>query len=491
MAVRTDSPLVKECRRGVMEFLLINHPLDCPICDQAGECRLQEFSVDFGTSKSRFLENKVKKPKNVVLGPRVTLDDERCILCSRCIRFCQEIAHDDVLGFVDRGSYTVLTAHRGKRLENNYSLNTVDICPVGALTSTDFRFKMRVWFLKETKSICTSCATGCNTIIGAREDVIYRQTPRENDHVNSCWMCDYGRLNFKFLEAENRLLEPQIRSNGKLIATDWTTAIAQAALQLKQFAGSEIAIIASGRMTNEELWLTSQLAKSLGVQMIDIVPRRGLGDDILLSEDRNPNTNGARLILGSTSEPGAKCMAIADAVKSGQIKALAIFKENAMHLGVSVEQIAKLPVFLAMNILSHEATEKASVVLPACGFAEKRGSMINGKGRLQRLNRAVRPPGNARDDWEILRDLLQAIGGGDSLPSIDHVFRWISETIPQFAGLSLSKIGDLGVHLLQMEELRPMHPRDEEAIKLAVAAQTRRRAVRQQLHGTVKAVEAH
>ncbi len=211
LGVRTNSPLVEECRRGVMEFLLINHPLDCPICDQAGECRLQEFSVEYGRQDSRFLENKVKKPKNVELGPRVTLDDERCILCSRCIRFSKEIAHDDVLGFVDRGSHTVLTAHPGKRLENNYSLNTVDICPVGALTSSDFRFKMRVWFLKETKSFCTSCATGCNTIIGTREDVIYRQTPRENDAVNSCWMCDYGRLNFDYLQSERRLLEPLVR----------------------------------------------------------------------------------------------------------------------------------------------------------------------------------------------------------------------------------------------------------------------------------------
>jgi NADH-quinone oxidoreductase subunit G len=478
IGVRTNSPLVKECQRGVMEFLLINHPLDCPICDQAGECRLQEFSVDFGTSQSRFLEHKVKKPKNVVLGPRVTLDDERCILCSRCIRFCQEIAKDDVLGFVDRGSYTVLTAHPGKRLENNYSLNTVDICPVGALTSSDFRFKMRVWFLKETKSICTSCATGCNTIIGTREDVIYRQTPRENDRVNSNWMCDYGRLNFKYLEAENRLLEPQIRLDGKLVSADWPTAIAQAALQLKQFSGSEIAIIASGRMTNEELWLTSQLAQSLGVKLIDIVPRRGPGDDILLSEDRNSNTNGARLILQSRSEPGAKLIAIADAVKSGQIKALAIFKENAMHLGIPAEQLAQLPIFIAMNILTNDATENANIVLPACGFAEKRGSMVNGKGRLQRLTRAVRPPGNARDDWEILRDLLQAIGGGDSLSSIDDVFRRISETVPQFAGLSLSKIGDLGVSILQMGELPPTHPSDVEKIEQAVAIQALRRGVR-------------
>src|SRR5437870_2098713 len=478
MGVRSNSPLVKECQRGVMEILLINHPLDCPICDQAGECRLQEFSVDYGDSKSRFLENKVKKPKNVRIGPRVTLDDERCILCSRCIRFCQEIAHDDVLGFVDRGSHTELTAHPGKRLENNYSLNTVDICPVGALTSTDFRFKMRVWFLKETKSICTSCATGCNTVIGSREDVIYRQTPRENDHVNSCWMCDYGRLNFKYLEAENRLLEPQIRSDGNLIAVDWPMAIAEATLQLKQFAGHEIAIIASGRMTNEELWLTSQLAQSLGVQWIHIFPRREPGDDILLSDDRNSNTNGARLILRPTSEPGAKLTAIAEAVKSGEVKALMILKENTMHLGISVEQLARLPALIAMNVLSNEATEKATVVLPACGFAEKRGSMINGKGRLQRLNRAVRPPGNARDDWEILRDLLQAVGGGDSILSIDDVFRRISETVPQFAGLTLSKIGDLGVQILQMEELPQAQPSDRGKIEQALAIQARRPAVR-------------
>src|SRR5438445_8457109 len=252
MAVRTNSPLVKECQRGVMEFLLINHPLDCPICDQAGECRLQEFSVDFGNSKSRFLENKVKKPKNVVLGPRVTLDDERCILCSRCIRFCQEIAHDDVLGFVDRGSYTELTAHPGKRLENNYSLNTVDICPVGALTSKDFRFQMRVWFLKETKSICTSCGTGCNTVIGSRENVMYRYEPRDNDAVNACWMCDYGRLNYKWINRADRLTEVRVKCQGRLQVTTWTSALNEIAAKLKAIAPRSVALIASARQTNEE-----------------------------------------------------------------------------------------------------------------------------------------------------------------------------------------------------------------------------------------------
>src|ERR1051326_2782426 len=175
-------------------------------------------------------------------------------------------------------------------------------------------------------------------------------------------------------------------------------------------------------------------------------------------------------------------MAIANAIKSGEVKALVILKENAMHLGLSVEELAQLPGLVVMNPLPNEATKNATVVLPACGFAEKRGSMVNGKGRLQRLNRATRPPGNARDDWEILRDLLQAVGGGDSLHSIEDVFRRMSETVPQFAGLSLSKIGDLGVHILEIEELPPTHPSDEEAIEEAIEIQARRRAVHEQVH---------
>ena len=452
MGVRTSSPLVRECQRGVMEFLLINHPLDCPICDQAGECRLQEFSVEYGNATSRFLENKVKKPKAVELGPRVTLDDERCILCSRCIRFCKEIAHDDVLGFVDRGSHTILTAHPGRQLENNYSLNTVDICPVGALTNTDFRFKMRVWFLKETKSFCTSCATGCNTVIGSREDIIYRQTPRENDAVNSAWMCDYGRLNFDYVSSERRLLTPKILNpERKLVAADWKTAIAHASLQLRHFSAWEIAILASGRMTNEELWLASRIAQALGTQWVDIVPRYGAGDDILLSADRNPNTNGARL-LGLTDYPGGRISAMMDGIASGQIKALFTMGENPMRLGLSEEALTNLPVFVVMDILSNEATPHATALLPACAYAEKRGSMINGKGRLQRLNRAVRAPGEARDDWEILRDMLQAMTGSNSIYSLDDVFRQMSENVPQLSGLTLSGIGDLGIPVLQIDE---------------------------------------
>ena len=449
LGVRTNSPLVEECRRGVMEFLLINHPLDCPICDQAGECRLQEFSVEYGRQDSRFLEHKVKKPKNIELGPRVTLDDERCILCSRCIRFCKEIAKDDVLGFVDRGSYTSLTAHPGKRLENNYSLNTVDICPVGALTSSDFRFKMRVWFLKETKSFCTSCATGCNSVIGTRENVIYRQTPRENDAVNSSWMCDYGRLNFDYLQSERRLLEPEVRVEGRLQPVSWKRAIELVAAQLKPYSAAQIAILASGRMTNEELWLTRRLAESLGVTLLEIVPRTGPGDDILLSSDRNPNTRGARL-LQVGSESGDQLNQIRDAVLSGQVQALISLGENPLRIGITSEALQELPVYVVMDLLANETTAFASAILPSLGFAEKRGSMINRTGRLQRLNPAVRGPGAARDDWEILRDLFEAISGGNGIYTLEDLFRQMSDAVPELAGLTLSRIGDLGLQVVDV-----------------------------------------
>ncbi|MBV9105365.1 MAG: molybdopterin-dependent oxidoreductase [Verrucomicrobia bacterium] len=455
MGIRTESPMVKECRNGVMEFLLINHPLDCPICDQAGECQLQEYSVEFGTAGSRFLEEKVKKPKRVEIGPRVTLDDERCILCSRCIRFMKEVAHDDVLGFVSRGSHTYLTAHPDRLLDSNYSLNTVDICPVGALTSSDFRFKMRVWFLKETKSICTSCATGCNTIIGTRQNQVFRQTPRENDAVNSAWMCDYGRLNYHYVNSTDRLQTPQIREGQELVNTTWNSALVKAGEELKQFSKDGIAVVASAKMTNEELWLTKNLTELVGTSHCDIIPRSGAADDILMSADRNPNTLGAQLIGLTGEKPGLRLKDIAEGVRSGTIKAVLALGEDLTQIGLQADELKKLASLIVLDILPTETTRSATVLLPSSAFCEKRGSMINIKGRLQRLHRATQPPGAARDDWEIVRDLIQKLTGSNGIYLIEDVFKQMTDSIPDMNGLSLSRIGDKGVQLVEETEEAP------------------------------------
>ena len=442
MGVRTDSPMVKECRDGVMEFLLINHPLDCPICDQAGECRLQEFSVEFGKGESRFVEDKVKKPKHVDIGERIVLDDERCIMCSRCIRFMQEIAHDDVLGFLNRGSHTTLSVYPGKRLDSNYSLNTADICPVGALTSKDFRFKMRVWFLKETPSIDVNCGTGTNILISSRENIVYRITPRENDLVNSCWMPDSHRLNFHYLHSDDRLKDPTVR--GSQTSVKWPVALSVAAEKLKGRAPGTTALIASARMTNEELFLARGLAGALGIDQFDVLPRPQKGDGFLVSDDGNPNTSGAKLLGLATG----KLASIAEGIKSGAITGLIVLGEDAVDCGIPADDLRKLDVLVATGILANQTTPLATVVLPGSAWAEKRGTMINLKGRLQRLNQAIQPPGQARDDWEILRDLTECITGTPTgLTSIEDVFKQLASGVPALQGLTISRIGDLGIQL--------------------------------------------
>ncbi|MFZ4116254.1 MAG: molybdopterin-dependent oxidoreductase [Chthoniobacterales bacterium] len=448
MAVRTSSPLVEECRKGVMEFLLINHPLDCTICDKAGECRLQEFSVEYGNSDSRFQEEKVKKPKHVDIGKHIVLDDERCILCSRCIRFMQEIAHDDVLGFVERGSHTTLTVHPGKRLDNNYSLNTVDICPVGALTSKDFRFKMRVWFLKETKTIDVSCGTGCNIVIGSRENKIYRITPRQNEEVNSYWIPDSHRLNYTYLHREDRLKEPVLSNrhkNPSRMKSSWSEALKATAVALQEEPVGSIAMIVSGRMTNEELFLARRLAEALSIELVDIRPRPQEGDGFLISKDGNPNTRGAQLLGLTGEEPGARLGAIQAGIEAGKITSLLALHENALAAGISTTALEKLKNLIVVDILPSDTTALASVLLPGSAPAEKRGSMINIKGRLQRLNQAIQAPGEARDDWEILRDLLQLVSESPVPQTLEELFSSMAAEVAPFAGLNLGKIGDLGI----------------------------------------------
>jgi len=452
MGIRTSGEMVEGLRQGVMEFLLINHPLDCPICDQAGECRLQEFSVEHGRGGSRFVDMKVKKPKNVDIGPRIRLDDERCIMCSRCIRFMDEVADDPVLGFTQRGTYTTLTVHPGRELDSNYSLNTADICPVGALTSNDFRFQMRVWFLKETKTIDVNCGTGINIIVWSRGNRVYRITPRQNDEVNSCWMPDSHRLNFHYIDSDKRLTEPLIKTAGKHQAAGWDEALQATVDGIKAFKPEQIAVIASARMTNEELHLARKLAAQLGSEHLSTVPRHGEGDGKLISPDGNPNTNGVKLVW-RREDPGFRLGGIREAIANGSVKALLVLGEELTEAaGFSAEDLAKLDFIASLQLLAGPTAEASDVVLPGAAFAEKRGSMVNVSGRLQRLNRAVEPLGQARDDWEVLRDLITRAGGPGPGEDghhylIEELFKELAAGVSEFEGLTLSKIGDLGTRV--------------------------------------------
>jgi NADH-quinone oxidoreductase subunit G len=439
MEIYTNTPGVKQMREGVLEFLLINHPLDCPICDQAGECKLQEYSVDYGQSASRFVEPKVHKPKAVDLGPRIVLDDERCILCTRCIRFTKDIVGDDALGIVNRGSYNTLTAYPGKVFDNNYTLNTVDICPVGALTSKDFRFKMRVWFLKETKSVCTGCATGCNIIIGSREEKVYRYEPRQNDAVNSCWMCDYGRLNYKWIGREDRLKEVK-RQKEKTI---WNVALNEIASKLKSATAGSVAIVASARQTNEELWLLSKLKSKLGA-ISDSIPRTGESDKLLLNADRNPNMNGARLTGICFTETGTNLPQIANDIKSGKIKTLIVFGEDVTKHGIGADLLAKLDTLIVSDILPNETTRHAHYLLPGCAHAEKRGTFTNAKGRVQKFMKAVEPPGDARPEWEFLHEVVYNVTGQNGFVTIEGLFNEMARDVAAFKGLTWAALGDSG-----------------------------------------------
>ena len=440
MEIYTNTPAVKQMREGVLEFLLINHPLDCPICDQAGECKLQEYSVDYGQSKSRFVEPKVHKPKAVDLGPRIVLDDERCILCTRCVRFTKDIVNDDALGIVNRGSYNTITAYPGKIFNNNYTLNTVDICPVGALTSKDFRFQMRVWFLKETKSVCTSCATGCNVIVGSREEKVYRYEPRQNDAVNSTWMCDAGRLNYKWIGREDRLKEVLVR--GK--KSGWSIALTEIADKLKNAPAGSVAIVASARQTNEELWLLAKLKAKLGA-ISDSVAREGEPDKLLVSADRNPNTNGARLTGICFTEVGSNLPKIADGIASGKIKTLIVFGEDVTKHGISAALLGKLENLIVSEILPNETTKLAHYVLPGCAHVEKRGSFTNVKGRVQRFMKAVEAPGEARAEWDFLHDLVYNVTGKNGFLTIEGLFNEMAKDVPGFNGLTWASLTDIGV----------------------------------------------
>lgn len=478
MVVHTKNEKVIAAQNAVMEFLLINHPLDCPICDEAGECKLQDYAYKYSVGESRFVEEKVHKDKRVALGPRVMFDGERCISCSRCIRFCDEIARDPELTFVKRGDRVTIVTYPGEEMDNPYSMNTIDICPVGALTSRDFRFKARVWDMSSTNSICIGCSRGCNTEIWVRNNEILRLTPRHNEKVNSYWMCDHGRLNtFKFVNADSRINSPQLRKDGQLIEKNWDDAVKETVSKLQLFKQDQIAVIGSPYATCEDNYLVTKFARTvLQTGNLDFICHidPSFADDILRTEDLTPNSLGAELVGVQPSKSGLDIQGILNAIKEKKIKALYLIEDDIVEAYPEFENaIAGLEFFVVHSTNQNKSTALADVIFPAAAFAEKNGTFVNINGTVQKIRPAVSVVEqdraldgmsmsrldkfgtqwdrwasgkkiNALPTWKILTLVAKAMGAKLKFNMAEEVFSEIANSIEAFKGLDYDVIGELG-----------------------------------------------
>lgn len=398
MVVNNTSDVVKETVRWGLDFHLINHPLDCPICDQAGECGLQDQYMQFGTYDPEMAERKVKKHKVVDLGPTVMLDSERCILCSRCVRFTDEVSKTHELGIFNRGDRSEIGTVQGKPLANNYSLNTVDICPVGALTSKDFRFRQRVWYLKESDSICPGCSTGCNVRVHYNEEGVWRVKPRENKEVNGHWMCDVGRDTYKYVNLKNRLLSGKIGKRGAWQDVAVPDAARSAGLRLREtvekHGADSVALVLTGQYTNEEYaslltYFTKDLKSKNVFHWINNPEKFNEFDGILFRGDRNPNTKGLQNAMSAAGTAG-KWEDLQSRLGGKKIKLVlvagpedqSVFPdlEEKFRLFAGAESLIWLTAGLA-PVLDQSGTETWQIPLKT--HIEKAGSFTNFQGKVQ------------------------------------------------------------------------------------------------------------
>jgi NADH-quinone oxidoreductase subunit G len=451
MVVRTHTERVQSVRAAVLEFLLLNHPIDCPICDQAGECKLQDYYMDYDRQASRIpLQDKVRKGKAIDIGPLVMLDQERCILCTRCTRFLEEVTKSGELGVFERGNHCQIDLFPGKRLENKYSGNVVDICPVGALTNKDFRFRARVWYLERTPSVCASCATGCNIDIHHRRGEMFRFRPRHNADVNQYWMCDEGRESYKRYQGEGRLLQPVVRDGEGWAVRTWESAQGDVAERLRQIKAAHgtgaIVGVVSAQATNEEVFLFERLLReSLDGRVAGFSwsPPGAWRDDFLIDADKNPNSSGLRTLLGSGHPVEAM---LADATR-GAVRALVLLRAD-LHSAFGAEIVTQLgdqlEYVVALDTHFTPTAEIANVLLPIGTFAETDGTFVNRRGRAQRVREAVRPPVQARAGWRVLSELRAAVGERAVPVDAGAVFAEISAAHQPFRHLSYAALGDSG-----------------------------------------------
>jgi NADH-quinone oxidoreductase subunit G len=405
MDVKSESSEhAQRARRAVQELLLLNHPVDCPICDQAGECRLQDYWLEHQASKKRMRDEPVHKPKAVPFSDTIVYDAERCIVCTRCIRVCNELAKDPVLSLRERGNLNEVVLAPGRQLNHPYSLMTEYVCPVGALTAQDFRFKARVWFLRSARTVCQGCATGCNAFLDfdPRTQTVYRHRPRENQAVNKYWMCDEGMLSYARVH-EGRVLKSSVKGKPKSASTA-LGAVAKRLLKAEE--GGKLGVLLSAQHSQEDNFAVLELGKRLGATRFFVSGRApGEGDDVLRHVDKNPNTAGVQQLCpeaGSVEQ-------LANELQTGAFSDLLI-------LGGELPDDAMARAFdrasVRVVLATHEGAlaERATVLLPVSTWAESDGTFVNASGMAQVSQRAIRPLGDSLPAWKLATQLAAALG---------------------------------------------------------------------------------
>ena len=458
MVVDTKSQVTKKAQKGVLEFLLLNHPLDCPICDQAGECQLQEYSYTYGEPASRLEFEKVHAPKRVDIGPHVVFDVERCIKCTRCIRFCKEITRTEELTLAERGVHARVETFPGKQLDNPYSVCTVDVCPVGALTSKEFRFKQRVWFLTSTNSVCQECSRGCSVRVDTYKGEVLRLVPRDNPKVNGPWMCDYGRLVSERMKDLTVLARPKVREGGRLTAVPWP-GFAQVlqkkvASSLKDGA-KDAALIWSGRMPLEEMAAAKALSAGIFGGLQGTLPKvcRGEDDDLLIRKERRPNLKGAALLgLAVTGEN-----APVSSLLKGKKVALVV-REDVVGEAQGPEKDAIKAALSAMDLVivaDYALTETAAlahIFIPLAGWHEMEGTVVNFMGVVQKMARSVLPPRDRKAFYEVASLWLSS--AGIDAPEASFL-AWHAQVRKAVPGMKDLMIRDILPHGVQLPEVGP------------------------------------
>jgi NADH-quinone oxidoreductase subunit G len=410
MEVSTKNDEVKKAHAAVQEFLLLNHPVDCPICDQAGECKLQDYWLDHQTKLKRKRTEPVHKVKGVRFGPTIVYDGERCIMCTRCIRVCDELVGDSVLDMRQRGNKNEIFVAPGRELDHRYTLMTEHVCPVGALTSRDFRFKARVWFLKSAPGICAGCAKGCNTHVDfdPRYDQVYRLRPRDNEEVNKFWMCDDGMMTYKEIH-EDRVMVPTLGRGTETEELTFAEGIQTAAERLAHVDGSKVAVVLSAVESSENNLVAARFARDvLGSSHLYLAARPDWeGDDILRVADHNPNRRGAQMAAGG--DLGTVDDLLSD-ILSGEIAGVVFMGRATEKSAMDLAPVIRLDLSMTLTANSGPFDEVSELVIPVSSWAEQHGTFVNGEGRAQTFKRAIPSPGRITPAWETLVLIAQVMG---------------------------------------------------------------------------------